>query len=166
MVLISVQVKATLEGVTDLQPVDAHDFDWTFRVKCTNCGDEAPKPVTINKTEEVELEGSRGTANISIKCKGCRRGGSATIFIRPYGAEDSEKWKTIVTFDVRGNLDLVEHLVTGEWMAKGEESNTVFDDVEFESEKGGDWVGYDDKAGSEVSIMDFETKLQAEKASK
>lgn len=40
----------------------------------------------------------------------------------------------------------------GEWLAKGEESNTKFDNIELHE---GEWFDYDEKAGEEVSITNL-----------
>jgi ribosomal protein S27E len=57
------------------------DTKYRLRVECMNCREQTPEGtwVYLDPQEQVELTGSRGVANLVIKCKGCRRENSIQI---------------------------------------------------------------------------------------
>uniref|UniRef100_A0A8D0H2W5 CXXC motif containing zinc binding protein n=1 Tax=Sphenodon punctatus TaxID=8508 RepID=A0A8D0H2W5_SPHPU len=101
---IGLQLKATLENITKLLPV-GKDFRWYLKLKCGNCGEVSQKWQYLRLMDTVPLKGGRGSATMVQKCKLCSRENSIDILshtIKPYNAEDSEKFKTIVEFECRG----------------------------------------------------------------
>ncbi|KAM5322865.1 CXXC motif containing zinc binding protein isoform 1-T1 [Glossophaga mutica] len=101
---IALQLKATLENVTNLRPV-GEDFRWYLKMKCGNCGEISEKWQYIRLMDSVALKGGRGSASMVQKCKLCARENSIEILsstIRSYNAEDNDKFKTIVEFECRG----------------------------------------------------------------
>ena len=79
--------------------------------------------------------------------------------IGTYTSEDSGKYKAMITFETRGDLQVVG------WHPKTDFSVTSTGGHEFEecdlSE--GDWADYDEKADESVSITNFQFKVEASK---
>ncbi|KAJ3099237.1 hypothetical protein HK100_004931 [Physocladia obscura] len=150
-------ITADLENITDLRP-SATDYEWTFKVKCTNCQEEHPSWISFNAVTEEEIPNSRGVANFNMKCKSCKTHTNATIVkdsLKPY-VSTSQSPQKILTIETRG-LDFTAWKPThGEtWIAVGVDSGTVFDDIEFE-EGERDWAGYDEKAACPVGVTGIE----------
>lgn len=72
--------------------------------------------------------------------------------ISKYTIEDSNKFKSIVTFDCRG-ISIIDFSPRNGFKCRGVESNTVFNDVNLELKE---WVDYDERQNLPVSIMDVE----------
>ncbi|XP_074732120.1 CXXC motif containing zinc binding protein isoform X1 [Strix uralensis] len=75
--------------------------------------------------------------------------------IKPYNAEDSEKFKTIVEFECRG-LEPVDFQPQAGFAAEGAESGTPFNDINL-LEK--DWNDYDEKTKESVGIYEVTHKF-------
>jgi len=127
MVKVRLLFKADLENITNIKPDD--DIRWTLKVKCSNCGEVNDKWVYVNASERVST-GGKGTTNLLIKCKFCRRENSIDV-LEPspasatttsssssggkkksnnqfiYGADHSGTFMPMAVFDCRG-LELVE----------------------------------------------------------
>ncbi|KAG0663077.1 hypothetical protein C6P46_002920 [Rhodotorula mucilaginosa] len=153
MVKLAVSIKAQLEALTDLKPL-GEDFNWMFKIKCTSCREEHPNWVGIDAT--VPDREARRTSSGGVRCfdDSFKRGSAA------YTLEDSEeqRFATIAVLECRG-CELTEFDPKGTWTAKGAESGTVFDEIDLSNESGNEWSDYDEKAGTSVSIMEFETKI-------
>uniref|UniRef100_A0A8C3F6D5 CXXC motif containing zinc binding protein n=1 Tax=Chrysemys picta bellii TaxID=8478 RepID=A0A8C3F6D5_CHRPI len=127
---IGLQLKATLENVTNLRPV-GEDFRWYLKMKCGNCGEISEKWQYLRLMDSAPLKGGRGSATMVQKCKLCSRENSIDILrdtIKPYNAEDSEKFKTIVEFECRG-LEPVDFQPQAGFAAEGAESGTPFNEI-------------------------------------
>ncbi|XP_064575463.1 CXXC motif containing zinc binding protein isoform X3 [Zonotrichia leucophrys gambelii] len=101
---IGLQLRATLENITRLR-AEGEDFRWYLKLKCGNCGEVSEKWQYLRLMDSAPLKGGRGSATMVQKCKLCSRENSIDILsqtIKPYNAEDSEKFKTIVEFECRG----------------------------------------------------------------
>ncbi|XP_016774052.4 CXXC motif containing zinc binding protein isoform X2 [Pan troglodytes] len=130
---IALQLKATLENITNLRPV-GEDFRWYLK-------------------DSVALKGGRGSASMVQKCKLCARENSIEILsstIKPYNAEDNENFKTIVEFECRG-LEPVDFQPQAGFAAEGVESGTAFSDINLQEK---DWTDYDEKAQESVGIYE------------
>ncbi|KAI8874226.1 hypothetical protein GQ42DRAFT_152034 [Ramicandelaber brevisporus] len=88
MVLFNVEVKARLDGVTDLQPAGARNYIWTVEVECSEC------PADVRKHFEVNVGGG---AETTIECSVCSRNGSIAIV-----GTNSEKEFNDIVFDSKG----------------------------------------------------------------
>ncbi|XP_029084658.1 CXXC motif containing zinc binding protein isoform X3 [Monodon monoceros] len=122
-------------------------------MKCGNCGETSEKWQYIRLTDNVALKGGRGSASMVQKCKLCSRENSIEILsstIKPYNAEDNEKFKTIVEFECRG-LEPVDFQPQAGFAAEGLESGTVFSDINLQEK---DWTDYDEKAQESVGIYE------------
>ncbi|XP_025062446.1 UPF0587 protein C1orf123 homolog isoform X2 [Alligator sinensis] len=179
---IGLQLKATLENITGLRPV-GEDFRWYLKLKCGNCGEVSEKWQYLRLMDSAPLKGGRGSATMVQKCKLCSRENSIDILshtIKPYNAEDSEKFKTIVEFECRGlePVDfqpqllvpsqsaegrrvasfpraLWQRLIAG-FAAEGAESGTSFSEINL-LEK--DWNDYDEKSKESVGIYEVTHKF-------
>ncbi|KAJ2159006.1 hypothetical protein GGF46_003339 [Coemansia sp. RSA 552] len=168
MAVIELQFKASLEGLTDLAPNEAAGpeegaapYLWHFKVQCGSCREVSENLVTIARTDSSKISGSRGEANLVMRCKGCKREGSMSIMDeQPRAFTDQDKgFVTMLALDCRG-MEPVEFDPCGEWKARGSESGTVFDDVNLDE---GEWFGYDEEAGEAVSVSDIKTQFVAAK---
>merc|ERR1712130_950991 len=136
-VKLKYEIKADLENVTDLEPVDGIEtFAPVFKVLCTSCRQVHPNWVTVDPTEDRPMQGSRGTAHFVWKCAQCKRAASASIETTykrsPLTADqsDSHQWATLGVVECRG-CEFVEFdakQVT--WKCQGRESGTKFADFE------------------------------------
>ncbi|KAL8178649.1 UNVERIFIED_CONTAM: hypothetical protein K2H54_054632 [Gekko kuhli] len=169
---IGLQLKATLENITNVRPV-GEDFRWYLKLKCGTCGEVSEKWQYLRLMDNHPLKGGRGSATMVQKCKLCSRENSIDILshtIKPYNAEDNETFKTIVEFECRG-LEPVDfqpqasfhyffagHLCTSGagFVAEGAESGTPFTDINL-LEK--DWNDYDEKKKESVGIYEVTHKF-------
>ncbi|CAI2381229.1 unnamed protein product [Moneuplotes crassus] len=143
-------VSCRLENVDNLRLPG--DDDWYFILQCGNCGMNTDTEVYFNPVEEIEMEGSRGSANYIAKCKSCERKGSISfIKTAPYLMKDNEEPQMIAEFECRG-WELAEFCPKGGYICQSTESETVFDDVDLQE---GDWAEYDDEGDVPVGIYDF-----------
>ncbi|KAJ2782995.1 hypothetical protein H4R18_001958 [Coemansia javaensis] len=159
MPVIDLQLKAQLTNVTALVPDEAEGaYDWHFKMQCGTCKEVTEKFVTINDAETRNKPGSRGEANLVMRCKFCKREGAASILDRAVeytGGDSGEEFATILSIECRG-MEPVAFEPRGGWTAKGVDSNMRF---EFDLDEG-EWYGYDEKAGIEVSVADIEHRFQ------
>ncbi|KAI7878287.1 DUF866-domain-containing protein [Lichtheimia hyalospora FSU 10163] len=143
MVKLALYLKADLENVTNLKPMAG--FEWHFK-------------------DTVDMPGSRGTANLVMRCKFCKRESSAqfdsSFPIQAYSAEQNGKLQKIAVFDCRG-LELVDFAPKDPWAAEGTETGYPFQDIDLEE---GDWADYDEKAGEPVGISEIEVEFKKENA--
>ncbi|XP_060842766.1 CXXC motif containing zinc binding protein isoform X1 [Rhopalosiphum padi] len=154
MVKIALQIKANLENVTELTP-DGEDFRWYLKFRCTNCGEESDKWIYLSQDVTVPMKGSRGQANLVTKCKMCSRDSSLDILpdtISKYTIEDSNKFKSIVTFDCRG-ISIIDFSPRNGFKCIGIETNTKFEDINLEEKE---WVDYDERQNQPVGIYDVQ----------
>merc|ERR1711915_14940 len=152
MVKFGLQFKATLENVTNVRPL-GEDFRWFLKLKCGSCGEISEKWQYITLVESTPLKGGRGSASMVQKCKLCSRENSIDILadtIKPYNAEDSERFKTMVQFECRG-LEPVDFWPQAGFAAEGAESGTPFPEITL-LEK--DWTDYDEKVSESVGIYE------------
>jgi hypothetical protein len=80
---------------------------------------------------------------------------------KPYST--ASQWQKVLTIESRG-LDFVDWKPTygAPFRGEGQESGTVFDDIEFE-EGERDWVGYDEKGACPVGVTEIEGKFEKTK---
>ncbi|KAJ1667924.1 hypothetical protein IW140_003458 [Coemansia sp. RSA 1813] len=152
---IDLQLKAELTNVTDLMPASS-DHCWNFKIKCNSCHEVDKNLITISAQDGSQISGSRGEANLVMKCKFCKREGVASIVGEPapYTAENSGSFARVLTVECRG-IEPVEVELRDGWRAKSTESNECFELDLTESE----WYDYDDKAAVEVSVTEIESQL-------
>ncbi|KAJ8660576.1 hypothetical protein O0I10_003623 [Lichtheimia ornata] len=161
MVKLGLYLKADLENVTNLKPMEG--FEWYFKIQCGSCRETDENWISFNPEDTVDMSGSRGTANLVMRCKFCKRESSAqfdtSVPIQAYSAEQNRKLQKIAVFDCRG-LELVDFAPKGPWSAEGTETGTPFEDIDFEE---GDWADYDEKSEEPVGINEIEVEFKKEK---
>ncbi|KAJ3085369.1 hypothetical protein HK102_000068 [Quaeritorhiza haematococci] len=156
-----VEWRADLENLTNLRPNPSTDYQWTFKVQCTSCREAHGTPVSFTSEEQHELSGSRGSANLVMKCSFCAKQGSMSIeqaSIKPYTADDAPRFKSLVVLECRG-LEPVEWIPGEDFEAEGVDSGTKFDEIDLSD----DWAEYDEKAGQSVGISELESKISGHK---
>ncbi|CAJ0753451.1 21562_t:CDS:2 [Entrophospora sp. SA101] len=149
---------AELENVTDVGP-SGDEYEWHFKVKCSSCNELNENWVGMNRLSQNEILGSRGTANLVIRCKFCRRESSAQIDPIPtqlYTIENNGKFVKMLAVDCRG-LELVDFEPRMGFKATGVDSKTLFEDIDLTE---GIWADYDEKAGVPVGISEIETEFK------
>ncbi|KAF2131277.1 hypothetical protein P153DRAFT_416189 [Dothidotthia symphoricarpi CBS 119687] len=158
--VLALALKAELNGVTDLRPLDTEDspFLYTFKVQCTSCRETHPNLVSVSRFEVNQVSGSKGEANFVWRCKNCKREHSANIKAPPatYPQSDPPKTVNILEFDCRG-LEFTEFKSEGEFLASGAETTTKFAGIDLVE---GEWFDYDEKAGEEVSITNVTWEIR------
>jgi len=147
--------KAELENIESLEA--QKDIDWEIQVKCSNCGEVHDKYVTVNSEESTQITGSRGAANLVIRCKFCKRENSIDIIMDsklPFTSALSGKFSPLITFDCRG-IDFVAWKASTGFQAVGTEGTKFDCDL-----REGDWTDFDEKSGNSVGIYNIETKVK------
>ncbi|ORY85659.1 hypothetical protein BCR37DRAFT_391424 [Protomyces lactucae-debilis] len=165
MVKLALFLKATLDGVTDLQPDIPADtpeeYYYSFQVQCVSCRETHPNHVAVSRHEQNEMQGSRGESNFVWKCRNCGRESSANIEGPPAACplEQSGKKVKMLVFETRG-CEFVGFKADGDWMCKGENGKSTFGAIDLGE---GEWYDYDDNAGAEVSITEVEWSIERTK---
>jgi CXXC motif containing zinc binding protein, eukaryotic len=152
------------QNITDLHISD-DDYRWHLSVKCSSCGTEV-KEVWAQASEEQEVSGSRGTAHVVIKCKGCKRQNTITIEDMKEKAMFDVAGTDFVTFgvfDCRG-LEITGWHVGEGFSCVGSDTGTAFDDIDLSDPDG--WFDYDEDAECPVSIEEVQTRAISSKRGK
>ncbi|KAI8895612.1 UPF0587 protein C1orf123 [Globomyces pollinis-pini] len=154
--------KADITNITNLSPLSVDDYEWIFKFTCTKCHELHDVPVTLKANEVVEMNNSRGTANLIMKCNFCKSEGSVDLemnTLKPYTIENSGKMQPLIVIEGRG-WEPVEWIPTIGFRAEGVESGTVFDEIDLTDLE---WCDYDEKAGESVDIMDIQSEVKKAK---
>ncbi|PAV70739.1 hypothetical protein WR25_05372 [Diploscapter pachys] len=174
MPFLSMDLKCSMTGITNLTPNDPTNFRWHLKMKCTNCGEQPDHWQYVVANEILDIPGSRGEANLVEKCKLCGRQNTLSIVEDSYGtykAEQNEKWQPMVTFDCRG-VEPCDFDPRNDWVAEGTETGTPFNDIDLTEKvvknlviKGlirwysQSWADYDEKASESTEIQDWEIRF-------
>ncbi|XP_049527684.1 CXXC motif containing zinc binding protein isoform X2 [Dermacentor silvarum] len=156
MVKIALQLRANLDNVAHFKPCP--DCVWHLRLKCMNCGEQTSAWQTVEAANRSPMKGSRGDANLVLKCKLCSRENSMDVLnekIQAYDAESSSQFVTVIVFECRG-VEPVAFDARDGFTATAAESGTIFDEVKFESRE---WADYDEQGKQAVGIYDLEHKF-------
>ncbi|XP_055705034.1 UPF0587 protein GA18326 [Phlebotomus papatasi] len=159
MVKIGVQICATLENVEELK-TSHPNYAFFFKLRCNNCGESSDKFHDVTEADTVNADSRcpRGY-NFYAKCKLCNRENTVDIVEGSnvsYLAEDSGKFKTIVTLDCRG-LEPTDFLPKSGWIVKAAEGGPTFEeDVGFDED---DWTDYDTKNSVSVGVYEFKSNF-------
>jgi len=156
MVKLSLLLRAHLENITEFKPMDAQQYDWTFKIKCNSCQEVDSNWITINPSNISSMSGSRGEANLVMRCKFCKREGSASIVGGVHALLDTDTWTRVVELECRG-LEPVDFSPRGEFHAKSTQSTTTFDSIELEDDE---WMDYDEKGAVPVVVKDIECQFK------
>eukprot|EP01120_Amphizonella_sp_Union-15-10_P002309 TRINITY_DN12475_c0_g1_i1.p1 TRINITY_DN12475_c0_g1~~TRINITY_DN12475_c0_g1_i1.p1 ORF type:complete len:158 (-),score=15.81 TRINITY_DN12475_c0_g1_i1:77-550(-) len=156
MPTFSLCLRCTLENVTNLKPDPS--FTWRLKLKCNNCKEVTDKFVTFSAQDQIENPTGRGTVNLLVRCKFCKRESSIDVLPKTqqnYNINDSGKFKPIIAFDCRG-VTPEDWNPQGSYTCQGVESETVF---KFKITDEAEWVDYDEKASLPTSILDWDSKF-------
>ncbi|EFJ43749.1 hypothetical protein VOLCADRAFT_109954 [Volvox carteri f. nagariensis] len=158
MPVFLLSIRAELENVESLSiPSSSH---FCLDVK-ESAGSEEKKGVYVTSTEQHELSGSKGTANLVMKfAKGSKKEASINVqeikgVTRPYTADDDGKFVPIIAFECRG-LDPIAFHPEGDWRVVSA-GGTKYDNVDL---KEAEWSDYCEKAAASVGIYNFESKFE------
>eukprot|EP00469_Lotharella_globosa_P000857 CAMPEP_0167799584 /NCGR_PEP_ID=MMETSP0111_2-20121227/17129_1 /TAXON_ID=91324 /ORGANISM="Lotharella globosa, Strain CCCM811" /LENGTH=174 /DNA_ID=CAMNT_0007694493 /DNA_START=98 /DNA_END=620 /DNA_ORIENTATION=- len=168
-------MKCELEGLAKLNLKETTRLN----VKARFSNGETHDNLWIDRKEEVDVPGGKGTANLLVKPPG---GGK-----KPASYDDMKKpqeillsnrltddiprikieskgypeykagdgWKTFAVLDCRG-LEVTHWIVHHDGFTAETPGGETVDDIEFED---GEYYGYDEKAESETSIKSIETRV-------
>lgn len=160
MPVFLLQIKAQLQNVDLIARPE--DCQWCLTLK-NSVGEDVREGVYVSIDEEIELTGSRGTANFAMKWeKDSRKEAYLNLqhvkgVTRNYKAEDSGNWVPIIAFECRG-LDPIDLSPEDNWNVVTS-SGQMIENVDL-SEK--EYYDVDDK-GDEVSITELEWKFTVHK---
>ncbi|ORZ33171.1 hypothetical protein BCR44DRAFT_49202 [Catenaria anguillulae PL171] len=152
MVFLGLFLRADMDNVSRILPADVDH--WEISVRCGSCNEDNPTPITVSADDSMAISGSRGEANVVMKCKFCKREGSIRIVDNSVveWAED----QPLVRFECRG-IDITKWHPKGGWTVyAGNDSPTKWTDVDLSD----DWMEYDEKSGDPVSISDVATDVR------
>ncbi|KAJ2083294.1 hypothetical protein H4R24_000941 [Coemansia sp. RSA 988] len=155
MAIIDLQLKAELLNVTKLIPNEVKEpYSWHFKFRCGSCNETTKNFVTIDRAQNSQISGSRGDANLVMKCKFCKREGSADIVSNPveYTDKDNGKFVSILSLECRG-LEPVHFEPRDGWRVTGTKSQAKFD-VDLTE---GEWYDYDGDAAVEISVTEVKS---------
>lgn len=165
-------LKCDLENVASLTPRTSNSV-WTIDVKHGQ-SDEMREKVTIDAEDEIEIEGSRGTANLIIKFEDAAEKAQCSILSdeqfktkfknkkkqlelapRAATADDSDIWLPFLAFEARG-LDVVKVHLGGDNFDLVSTAGSTFTPDLSET----DWSDYDDDNQLPISITQLQTKVE------
>ena len=169
----ALEIQAQFENVESMVPKS--DVVWKFDIE--NDSSETREGITVDPAEELELSGSRGSANFVMKWnksdthqayikildvkkalgekkKGKKAAGDAVVD-GSYRSK-SEEWVPIVCMECRGLRPTSANI--GDDFIITTSGGTVFNECEFASDREGlEWADYDEENDDSVMV----TKLQA-----
>lgn len=122
-------------------------------MKCNSCHEVHPKLVSLNRKEEREVSGSKGsTANFVWRCGMCKRESSAKFDPAPSRSYNDEnaQFAPLLFIECRG-LEFVGFDPAGIWKCKGS-NGAAFSDVDLTD---GEWNDYDEQAALPIGISEF-----------
>ncbi|KAJ3414797.1 hypothetical protein HDV05_006044 [Chytridiales sp. JEL 0842] len=167
----TLHLQADLQNLSNLQPTSGASHTWTIQAKCSSCKETMENWVTFTADEDVEIPGSRGTANLVVKCKFCGSTGNLSVLKDSMHAYTEGTKKGLVTVECRG-LEVTSWRPTNGEMFRAEnpETGSVFEDIEIEVSEGGkeggwegEWVGWDDKGNCEVGVLGMKGSVEFSK---
>jgi CXXC motif containing zinc binding protein, eukaryotic len=156
-------VQLRVETLENLESVSlAADTRWHLETRCSNCGEEH-KDVWCRASEELEVDGSRGSAHVVLKCGLCERTSTLSLEEAPDMAfrraeHGAEGFASMATFDGRG-LE-----VTAWRPAEGLTAETASGRVFEVALEDGEFYDFDDENDVPVSVAGLEVRVVPEGA--
>ncbi|CCH61570.1 hypothetical protein TBLA_0F00260 [Henningerozyma blattae CBS 6284] len=162
-----------------LQDNESNPTEFPFELICTHCRESHDSTITMNAYEKVDISGSKGEASIVVRCKFCKSENSIVLKIIENEFNcliDEEEGKTLQT--KRKKLGFKKNLIDNNWIlleldCRGCEvskfhpelitfnvvlkSGSILECQLDENEN--EWYDYDEDAGEEVSIIDFQFNI-------
>lgn len=169
------------ENIAKVYPKDTDDSiaEYSFDITCTNCREANDSAVFINSFEKHEMQGSRGEASFTMKCKFC--GNESSVNLSKYEEalwnpdneefEEASVLKPVLDLRKKNNIKHADKHsglflkldCRGCDLTKFNPGNIQFivelssgSTIEAQFEDGEDeWYDYDEEASAEVSITDI-----------
>jgi len=157
-VKLLLSLRADLEHITNITPTK--DIRWYVKIKCTSCGEVNDKWTYLSAQETSDISGSRGTANLVMKCQFCKRENSINIvegYGKPLTLENSGIFVPVMCFECRGS-EITAYQPRMGWTGEGEKGNLFEIDL---SE--GDWTDFDDRTKESVGIYNVAFSIEKTK---
>ncbi len=148
------------ENISHFRVDDPSTRSWGLILRCTVCQEVTPNFVEIDPKEEQESNG--GTANLYLKCKGCKKDMSVNI-LKASAKELEEqvvldgKAAPVVVFDCRG-CEPESVSPSGKWIAENEEHGKSWKIVWEEG--GEEFAEYEEELGGLATISKIEMTIR------
>jgi len=157
MPVFLVEIKCELENV-ELTPNDNN----LWKMDVTSDSSEVREGITVSAADEMELEGSRGTAHFIMKWdKGAPQAYIKILDKHPkgkgdgsYKASNSGQWTYVFQMECRGLTPT--RLIPGIDFRVVSTAGHVFEDVDLGER---DWADYDEENDLSCSISNFEARI-------
>lgn len=164
MVLYHLSIKCDLENIKQLVPI-VNNL-WTFDIASSD-GSHTRESITINKQDEYELEGSKGTANFVIKFdKGAPASYIKLVDLKvkgkkgldgTYSTENSGNFHPILALECRG-CEITKWIPCTDFNAlPSSQRGLPFEAIDLSELE---WAEYDEVGDESVSIMGLEYKIE------
>ncbi|KAK3283790.1 hypothetical protein CYMTET_8531 [Cymbomonas tetramitiformis] len=164
MVFIALKIKCQMENVTNLHAPPG--YQWCLTVKQSD-GSEEKGPVFVNEEEDIDLNGSKGTAHFVMKFEGSNKESYLNVVrdlknvTKPYNEEDVGSWVTICVFECRGLEPITWHPQAG-FNAQSTGGKRFEGEVDLTE----DWCEYDDNKDLSLEITELEHCFETVKVKK
>lgn len=152
--------KLALEAKCELNGIESvgfpKEYGFHLKIMCCNCGEVAPKPIVVSTEDSVE--GIRGgSVSVKLTCKLCGRSNDLKLLsVFDYDKDAAPNYKKIVVMECRG-IEPTELLLADDVpMVIKSETGLELEDAFIAD---GEFYGYDEKAKTEVSVTEFETRV-------
>lgn len=147
------EIKADLENIEKLVPIDGNL--WKFDVE--SLSGELREGITFSASEELQIQGSRGTAHFIMKFSG--EMDAATIKVVSIKKNDgtysaSGRFTKVLALECRNVIPT--RWIPGEDFAAISSAGKNFPLIDL---SGGSWADYDEDNDLPVSVMDLEHKI-------
>ncbi len=165
MPVFAIECKAELGGIQEII-ADLRNTSWCVDVSSIDGSDKRER-VTIDPNDELELTGSRGTANFVVKFNGSAKQATANVKVGSncsavngggkarITAAQSGEWVPLVKFECR-RLTITAWHPTTEFTVISS-TGTAFSEADFSE---GDWSEYDEKAQEPLSVTCIEWRIR------
>mmetsp|Transcript_7052 Transcript_7052/g.14810 ORF Transcript_7052/g.14810 Transcript_7052/m.14810 type:complete len:163 (-) Transcript_7052:131-619(-) len=160
MVVFLLRVKAELENVTNLRP--GVGMSWCLDFKHPQ-SDETREKVVVSPDETVEVKGSKGVCNLTLRWPESKREGNITVCTgdikgkkaaKPFTEEDGD-YVTWAAFECRGAEPVKWHQL--ESLSCDSTEGKAFDEVDLTED---DWCDYDDENDLSVGVSKIEYVIE------
>ncbi|CAM9359797.1 unnamed protein product [Discosporangium mesarthrocarpum] len=159
MPIFVLYVKCDMENVASMKADQLNK--WMLTVESPDKS-ERREGVEVTRARNEELDGSRGTANFTIKWPGAKKQATLNIIdvkkVTTGGeiiGDKTGEFVPILAFDCRGLEPVAWHPSTDFTVTS--EGGEVFERVDLSE---GDWSDYCEKSAAPVSIVDIEHRFE------
>jgi len=159
MVFLDVIVHAITENISNISVKE--NFEWMFKLKCTQCYTDQPNEITLSDKEQFEMAKGKGLTNFLMKCKDCSNLLSITIYeksTKRINCENGNDEATLCTFECRGCEIYSWNPCEGIIVESTE--GTIFNDVDIRT---GEWTDWDEKAKVFSTLISLDHRIEKNK---